>query len=153
MKKAQECTEPAECATAWDNVSVFVFVCLCISQLACALLPSLSRCAALPTHTRCCVSLSVHACVWVWREEQCLCLCIWLSLAHTKDRGPSLSIWPLPFSFTTHADAHTPSHAHPQVEEISAAIYHHKQEEATQDPMEKFCEGNEDADECRVFDT
>eukprot|EP00983_Pelagomonas_calceolata_P034139 1068950-Pelagomonas_calceolata.AAC.2 len=39
---------------------------------------------------------------------------------------------------------------HAQVEEASAAAAHKKQNE-TQDPMEKFCEGNEDADECRVY--
>uniref|UniRef100_A0A7S3VV57 CP12 domain-containing protein n=2 Tax=Eukaryota TaxID=2759 RepID=A0A7S3VV57_DUNTE len=37
------------------------------------------------------------------------------------------------------------------VEEASAAAAHKKQNE-TQDPMEKFCEGNEDADECRVYE-
>jgi hypothetical protein len=36
------------------------------------------------------------------------------------------------------------------VEEASAAAAHKKQQET--DPMEKFCEGNEDADECRVYE-
>eukprot|EP00775_Hariotina_reticulata_P005222 gene5222-5459_t len=39
------------------------------------------------------------------------------------------------------------------VEEISAAISHKKVAEAeSSDPLEKFCDDNPDADECRVYD-
>jgi hypothetical protein len=39
------------------------------------------------------------------------------------------------------------------VEEISAAISHKKVADAeTSDPLEKFCDDNPDADECRVYD-
>lgn len=39
-----------------------------------------------------------------------------------------------------------------QVEEASAHASHQKAQKEAQDPMEKFCEGNEDADECRVYE-
>jgi len=41
------------------------------------------------------------------------------------------------------------------VEEISAAISHKKdaaKANNTDDPLERFCEDNPDADECRVYD-
>jgi len=39
------------------------------------------------------------------------------------------------------------------VEEISATIAHKKVAEAeSNDPLEKFCDDNPDADECRVYD-
>jgi len=38
-----------------------------------------------------------------------------------------------------------------QVEEVSAAVNDKKRDAQSTDPMEKFCEGNEDADECRVY--
>ena len=39
------------------------------------------------------------------------------------------------------------------VEEISAAIAHEKAKESTsQDPLDKFCDDNPDADECRIYD-
>ena len=45
----------------------------------------------------------------------------------------------------------SPLLARAQVEEASAAAAHKKANEQSNDPMEKFCEGNEDADECRVY--
>uniref|UniRef100_A0A7S3QKW3 CP12 domain-containing protein n=1 Tax=Dunaliella tertiolecta TaxID=3047 RepID=A0A7S3QKW3_DUNTE len=39
-----------------------------------------------------------------------------------------------------------------QVEEVSAAVNDKKNEAKSTDPMDKFCENNEDADECRVYD-
>eukprot|EP00983_Pelagomonas_calceolata_P100808 1158614-Pelagomonas_calceolata.AAC.1 len=38
-----------------------------------------------------------------------------------------------------------------QVEEVSAAVNDKKNEAKSTDPMDKFCENNEDADECRVY--
>eukprot|EP00195_Chlamydomonas_chlamydogama_P013774 CAMPEP_0202899068 /NCGR_PEP_ID=MMETSP1392-20130828/7408_1 /ASSEMBLY_ACC=CAM_ASM_000868 /TAXON_ID=225041 /ORGANISM="Chlamydomonas chlamydogama, Strain SAG 11-48b" /LENGTH=106 /DNA_ID=CAMNT_0049585161 /DNA_START=47 /DNA_END=367 /DNA_ORIENTATION=+ len=39
------------------------------------------------------------------------------------------------------------------VEEVSAAKSHKKvADQAKADPLEQFCEGNPDADECRVYD-
>ncbi|KAF5827003.1 small protein associating with GAPDH and PRK [Dunaliella salina] len=38
------------------------------------------------------------------------------------------------------------------VEEVSAAVNDKKREAKSTDPMDKFCEDNEDADECRVYD-
>ena len=60
------------------------------------------------------------------------------SLAHTR---PPLVVPP---------SSHLPTHLSPpppQVEEISAAGAHKKAAETTQDPLDKFCEGNPDADE------
>jgi hypothetical protein len=39
------------------------------------------------------------------------------------------------------------------VEELSAAASHAKEAAKTKsDPLEQYCEGNPDADECRVYD-
>ena len=38
------------------------------------------------------------------------------------------------------------------VEELSAEQAHQKSKAVPKDPMEEYCEGNEDADECRVHD-
>jgi len=42
-----------------------------------------------------------------------------------------------------------------EVEELAAAASHKKVQETvdkTNDPLEQFCEGNPDADECRVYE-
>ncbi|KAL4548005.1 hypothetical protein Ndes2526B_g07217 [Nannochloris sp. 'desiccata'] len=38
------------------------------------------------------------------------------------------------------------------VEELSAAASHAKEQAKKLDPLEQFCEGNPDADECRVYE-
>ncbi|GFH23887.1 CP12 domain-containing protein [Haematococcus lacustris] len=38
------------------------------------------------------------------------------------------------------------------VEEVSAAISHKKAAEKALDPLEQYCEGAPDADECRVYE-
>ena len=38
------------------------------------------------------------------------------------------------------------------VEEISAAVSHKKAAEGPVDPLEKYCDDNPDADECRVYE-
>ncbi len=38
------------------------------------------------------------------------------------------------------------------VEELSAAASHAKDQAKKLDPLEQYCEGNPDADECRVYE-
>lgn len=54
--------------------------------------------------------------------------------------------------WTTLPDSPYPTIAFMQVEEISAAQNDKKTvAKETSDPLEQFCEGNPDADECRVY--
>eukprot|EP00184_Porphyridium_aerugineum_P008615 CAMPEP_0184693142 /NCGR_PEP_ID=MMETSP0313-20130426/1419_1 /TAXON_ID=2792 /ORGANISM="Porphyridium aerugineum, Strain SAG 1380-2" /LENGTH=109 /DNA_ID=CAMNT_0027151121 /DNA_START=95 /DNA_END=424 /DNA_ORIENTATION=+ len=39
-----------------------------------------------------------------------------------------------------------------QVEELEAEASHQKQKNIKKDPLEQYCEGNEDADECRTYE-
>jgi len=84
------------------------------------------------------------------------CATAWDNVSSCRE-GPLFSGEPLfALCLTPPNRCLTPGHARSniqcaQVEEASAAAAHKKQNEQMQDPMEKFCEGNEDADECRVY--